>query len=126
MKYKVSLNGKDYEIEVERGEAILVDVQDTPVAVPVASAAPVSAAAQAPMANATPANGEVVEAPMAGVVLNISVSVGQEVQLGDTLCIIEAMKMENEISAPKAGKVIQIMAQKGANVDNGTPLVVLG
>ena len=82
--------------------------------------APVPAAPSAGLAS-----GEVVPAPLPGVVLAVKVSAGQAVKKGDVLCIIEAMKMENEVFAPRDGTVAQVAAVKGANVDTGAPLVVL-
>lgn len=129
MKYKVSLNGKTYEVEVERGEAILVDAYDTPAVsapvAPVASAPAPAAAPAAPAPAAVSAAGEVVAAPMPGNILDVKVSAGQTVKKGEVLVILEAMKMENDIMAPRDGTVVQIVAAKGAKVDTGTPLVIL-
>ena len=132
MKYKVTLNGKTYEVEVEAGKAILLDEYEAyaPAAAPVAAApAPVAApaapaAAPAPAAVAVAA-GEVVAAPMPGNILNVAVSAGQAVKAGDLLVILEAMKMENEIVAPRDGTVAQVVTSKGSVVDTGAPLVVL-
>ena len=65
------------------------------------------------------------KSPMPGVVLKIQVQQGQAVKTGQVLLILEAMKMENEIVAPKDGTVAQIVTSKGASVESGTPLVVL-
>ena len=62
---------------------------------------------------------------MPGVILSVNVSQGQSVKSGQILCILEAMKMENEIVAPRDGTVAQVVTNKGANVDTGAPLVVL-
>lgn len=130
MTYKVTLNGKLYEVAVEKGEAIMVDVTDAVVAAPtVAVAAPVAAApAAAPVAAAAPAAvaaGEVIKAPLPGNVIAVKVSAGQSVKKGDVLCLIEAMKMENEVLAPRDGTVTQVIASKGSTVDTDAPLVVL-
>ena len=129
MKYVVSLNGKDYEVEVEKGEAILVSVTDTPVAAPAAPAAPVAAAAPAAPAAAPAAapvaGGEAVTAPMPGTILSVKVSAGSAVKAGDILVILEAMKMENEIVAPRDGTVAQVVAAQGSTVDTGATLIVL-
>lgn len=128
MKYLVSLKGKDYEVEVERGEAILVSVTDTPAPVAAApAAAPVAAVpAAAPAAAPAPvAGGEPVTSPMPGVILKIAVTQGQAVKEGDLVAILEAMKMENEIFAPRAGTVAQIVAKQGAQLDTGDAIVVL-
>ena len=66
-----------------------------------------------------------VECPMPGKVLSITSSVGQSVNAGDCLLVVEAMKMENEIVAPQAGVVKQILVSQGTTVDTGDVLVVL-
>lgn len=133
MKYKVTLNNRTYEVEVEAGQAMLVDEYEAyapaPVAAPAPAAAPapVAAAPAAASVSAAPAlaAGEVVKSPMPGNILKINVTVGQKVNEGDTLLVLEAMKMENEIAAPKAGTVAQIIVSKGAVVETGAPLVVI-
>jgi glutaconyl-CoA decarboxylase len=62
---------------------------------------------------------------MPGTVLNIPVSVGQAVKAGDTLLVLEAMKMENDIPAPVAGTVAQIVVSKGASVNTGDVMIVI-
>ena len=125
MKYKVTLNKRTYEVEVEAGEAMLIDEYEAyapaPAAAPVA-AAPVAAAAPAA---ASLAAGEVVKSPMPGNILKINVAQGQAVKEGDVLIVLEAMKMENEITAPKSGSVAQIAVSKGQVVETGSPLVVI-
>ncbi|MBV8624950.1 MAG: acetyl-CoA carboxylase biotin carboxyl carrier protein [Herbaspirillum sp.] len=102
-----------------------------PVAAPVA-AAPVAAAPAAPAAAAVP-EGHIVKSPMVGTFYRSSapgapafVEVGKEVKEGDTLCIIEAMKLLNEIDADKGGVVKQILVENGQPVEFGQPLFVLG
>lgn len=131
MKYKVTLNNKTYEVEVEAGEAMLVDEYEAyapaapaPVVAAAPAAAPAAAAPAAP-AGAALAAGEVVKSPMPGNILKINVSNGQKVNEGDVLLILEAMKMENEVVATKAGTVAQIVVAKGAVVETGAPLVVI-
>ena len=133
MKYKVTLKGRTYEVEVEAGEAILLDEYEAiaPSAPAAASAAAPAAApaAAAPAPAAAPVvtgAGEPVNAPMPGNILTVNVTSGQAVKAGDVLCVLEAMKMENEIMAPKDGTVTQVLVSKGANVDTGAPLVVIG
>lgn len=128
MKYKVTLNNRVYEVEVEQGEAMLVNEYELAApaaAAPIAAApAPVAAPAAAPAAGALAA-GEVITSPMPGNILKINVTQGQKVNEGDVLIVLEAMKMENEISATKSGTVAQINVTKGAVVETGTPLVVI-
>lgn len=131
MKYKVTLNNKTYEVEVEAGEAMLVDEYEAyapaapaPVAAAAPAAAPAAAAPAAP-AGAALAAGEVIKSPMPGNILKINVSNGQKVNEGDVLLILEAMKMENEVVATKGGTVAQIVVAKGAVVETGAPLVVI-
>lgn len=128
MKYKVTLNNRVYEVEVEQGEAMLVNEYElaAPAAAPAApAAAPVAAAPAAAPAAGALAAGEVVTSPMPGNILKINVAQGQHVSEGDVLIVLEAMKMENEISATKSGTVAQINVTKGAVVETGTPLVVI-
>ena len=133
MKYKVTLKNKVYEVEVEQGEAMLVDEYDAvapvPVAAPVAAApvaaAPTAAAPAAAPAPAAVAAGDAVKSPMPGNILKILVSQGQQVKEGDVLIILEAMKMENEIVATKSGSVAQILVTKGQVVETGSPLIVI-
>ena len=132
MKYKVTLNGRTYEVEVEAGKAMCVAEYEAyaPAAAPVAAApvaaAPVAAPAAAPAAaGVTVSGGESVNAPMPGNILKVNVSVGQPVKAGQVLVVLEAMKMENEIMAPRAGTVAQVPVTKGSTVDTGATLVVL-
>ena len=111
-KFIVNVNGNSYEVEVEEVGA----AANAPVAAPVAAA---PAATAAPKATSAPvAGGTPVKAPMPGNVLDIKVSNGQAVKKGDVLVILEAMKMENEISAPQDGTVT-VVASKGATVNTG-------
>ena len=118
MKYKVTLNGRTYEVEVEAGKAMLLDEYEA--IVPTAAPAAPAAAAAAPVA------GDAVTAPMPGNILKVNVTAGQAVKEGDVLVVLEAMKMENEILAPKACTVKQVLVSKGSTVDTGATLVVLG
>ncbi|MDD6090175.1 MAG: biotin/lipoyl-binding protein [Clostridiales bacterium] len=129
MKYKVTLNNRVYEVEVEHGEAMLTDEYElaapaaatpaAPAAAPAAAAVPVAAAADGLAA------GEVVKSPMPGNILKINVTQGQKVNEGDVIMILEAMKMENEIVATRSGTIAQIAVTKGAVVETGTPLAVI-
>lgn len=128
MKYKVTLNGRTYEVEVEAGKAMLLDEYEAiapaaPATAPAAAPAPVAAPSAAPAASL--AAGEPVKAPMPGVVLKVQVQQGQAVKAGQVLVILEAMKMENEIMCPRDGWVTAIQAAKGAAVESGTPLFTI-
>lgn len=109
-KYRVTVNGTAYEIELEE----------------LTGAAPApAAAAPAPAPAAAPAGGEQVTSPMPGTILDVKVSQGASVKKGDVLMILEAMKMENEIMCPCDGKVASILASKGMAVESGTLLCVI-
>ena len=130
MKYKVTLNGRTYEVEVEAGKAMLLDEYEAFAPAPAAPAAPAPAAAPAaPAAAPAPvvnlAAGEPVSAPMPGNILKVEVAQGAAVKAGQILVILEAMKMENEIVAPKDGTVAQVVVKVGDKVDTGAALVIL-
>lgn len=130
MKYKITLKGRTYEVEVEHGEAMLLDEYDAIAPAPAVVAAPVATAAAptaapAPAAGAAVAAGTPVAAPLPGNVLSVKVNVGDSVKAGQLLVLIEAMKMENEVFAPADGVVKQILAQKGAMVATGDTLLVI-
>ena len=128
MKYVVTLNGKNYEVEVNETEAVVTNVSDAvyapaPVAAPAPSAAPAPAAPAAPQA--VSASGTQIVAPMPGSIVNINVSAGQAVKAGDVLIVLEAMKMETDITAPCDGVVKQIVTSKGATVNTDDVLLVI-
>ena len=128
MKYKVTLNNRVYEVEVEQSEAMLVDEYElaAPAApAPVAAASPVAAAPAAAAAPVSVAAGEPVKSPMPGNILKINVTQGQQVKEGDVIMILEAMKMENEIVATRSGTIAQIAVSKGAVVETGAVLAVI-
>lgn len=128
MKYVVTLNGKNYEVEVEETDAVITAVTDAAPAAPVAAAAPAApAAAPAPaVAPAAAADGQKVLSPMPGTILSVNVSVGSAVKAGEVILILEAMKMENEIVAPCDGTVKQLAVQKGSTVATDALLAVVG
>ena len=118
--YRVVVNGVEYEVAIEEMSA--TEAKAAPVAAP--AAAPAAAPVAAPAA--APAGGAEVKAPMPGTILSVNVNVGDTVKAGQTLVVLEAMKMENEIVSPADGKVLSVAAQKGSAVDSGATLVVIG
>ena len=116
-KFIVNVNGNSYEVEVE--EVGAEAAASAPVAAPKAIAAPAPKKAAAPVGKGTP-----VKAPMPGNVLDIKVATGATVKSGDTLVVLEAMKMENEIKAPQDG-VVTVVASKGSTVNTGDVLVTI-
>ena len=127
MKYNVKLNGKIYEVEVEKGVASLLKEYDAISAPAPALPAQTQPTAPAPAdaVTATVTKGANVESPLPGVVMELKVSVGAKVKRGDVVLTIEAMKMENEISASKDGTVTAFYVQKGSKVEQGTPIYEL-
>ena len=120
-KFIVNVNGNSYEVEVEEVGAAASVPAAAVVAAPQPAAPAAPKAAPAPQAAVS---GTPVKAPMPGNVLDIKVTSGQSVKKGDVLVILEAMKMENEISAPQDG-VVTVVASKGATVNTGEVLVTL-
>lgn len=112
-KYRVTVNGTAYEIQLEE----LTGAAPAPAAAPAAAPAPAAAA---------PAGGEQVTSPMPGTILDVKVAQGAAVKKGDVLMILEAMKMENEIMAPCGGTIASVSVTKGAAVDSGALLCVIG
>jgi len=125
-RFNVTVNGVSYDVVVEEiGGAAPVAA---PVAAPAAASAPAAAPAPAPAPKAAPAGtaGAVaVKAPMPGTIMKVNVAPGQAVKKGDVLCVLEAMKMENDISAPQDGTVASVNVQKGASVQSEDVLVTL-
>ena len=133
------------ELEIEEGEervritrAVAASPAASHVVLPAALTAAGPAAAPAPVLSAAPpvsaaeAEGHQVKSPMVGTFYRAAspgakpfVEVGDSVQVGDTLCIIEAMKLMNEIESDKAGVVKQVLAENGQPVEFGQPLVVI-
>lgn len=130
MKYKVTLKNKTYEVEVDQGEAMILDEYDAFVPAPapasVAAAVPAPIPAAAPAAAPAAVAGEKVNSPMPGTIVKMNVKAGQTVKSGEVIAVLEAMKMENEIMAPHDATIVQILADVGTKVDTGTPIIVLG
>ena len=128
MKYELTLNGRTYEVEVELAAPMLMQEFQSYAPAPAAPATPAIEAAPAAAPVAAPSvtgDGECVDSPMPGNILKVNVAAGQTVKEGDVLVILEAMKMENEIMAPKSGTVTQVLVEKGATVETGAPLVFI-
>jgi biotin carboxyl carrier protein len=139
--YKLKINGNDYNVNINEveGQEIKLDVNGTPyvvtvdqeikqqkkapVARPVTTAAP--AAGNAPKSAATAA-GAKVTTPLPGTILDVFVNVGDAVKAGQTVVLLEAMKMENNIEADTAGTVKEVKVRKGDSVLEGDVLVVIG
>lgn len=129
-KFKISIDGKEYLVEMEE----IGGVPQTPVAAPAAPTAPVAEATPTPApapaeqtapTTSTPAGSDAMPSPMPGTILKILVNVGDTVQENQPLMILEAMKMENEIVAGKGGTVTGIHVQQGDMVNPGEPLITI-
>ena len=118
-KYNVTVNGTTYEVVVEEvggAQAVAAPVFTAP--------APAAAPAAAPKASSA-AGANAVSAPMPGTILDVKVSVGQSVKKGDVICVLEAMKMENDIPAPCDGVIASVNVQKGASVSANDVIATL-
>ena len=136
-KFSITVNGQAYDVEVEEigGAPVFAPAPvAAPIAAPVAAPAPVAAApapkaaapAAAPAPKAAPVGGEAIKSPMPGTILGVKVAAGQSVKKGTVLLILEAMKMENEILAPRDAVVAAVAVSKGSTVNAGDTLVTLG
>ena len=115
-KYNITVNGTTYEVIVEEaGEVASAPiVASAPVATSTPAATPATPKVTPSVAGAQGANK--ITSPMPGTILDVKVSVGQSVKKGDTICVLEAMKMENDIPAPCDGVIASVSVQKGASV----------
>ncbi|MFW5790162.1 MAG: biotin/lipoyl-containing protein [Bacillota bacterium] len=126
-KFKITVEGKSYEVEVEElgsgntsNPSTAQTIQSTErVQAPAPKKSPASSSKQQPAAT----GGGVVEAPMAGKIIDVKVSKNQAVKQGDLIIVLEAMKMENEIYAPAAGEVTEIMVAADDSVNSGDSLL---
>ena len=118
----VTVNGVAYNVTVEEGTGTAA--ASAPVAAAPAAPAPAAAPA-APAAPAGAAGSVTVTAPMPGNILDVKVKAGDSVKAGDTLLILEAMKMENEISAPQDGTIASVNVRKGDVVNSGDLLCTM-
>ena len=125
-KYIVTVNGTSYEVVVEDADPNATYTKAPEPAQEAPKAAPVAAHAAAPApAPVAAGNGEKATSPLPGTVLKVLAKQGAAVKSGDVLCIIEAMKMENEIMAPCDGTVSAVSVSEGASVNAGDPLFVI-
>lgn len=143
-EYKYKINGKDYTVAIGEIEGNIANVEvngtaykvemekkeeEKPIVKPIARPAaskPAAAPAAQPAAGAAPAGGKGVKSPLPGVILEVKVNVGDEVKKGQTVVILEAMKMENNINADRDGKIVAINVKAGDSVLEGTDLVIIG
>ncbi len=129
MKYNITLNGRTYEVEVEVCQPQLLTEYQAIAPAPVAAAAAPAAETAAPAAPAAApvvaGEGDAVTAPMPGTILKVNVANGDKVKAGTVLVVLEAMKMENEILAPRDGVVSQVVTSKGSTVDTGATLLLI-
>lgn len=128
--FRIVLDGVAHEVEVEEIKSGAAPVAAAPrAAAPAPAPAPKAAApapAPAPKAAAPAAGAEVVAAPLQGTILSVDVTAGQSVKAGQNLVVIEAMKMENEVVAPRDCVVKAVHVTKGATVAAGDALVEIG
>ena len=126
-KANVTVNGKTYEVELDKPAKPAKPEVSKPVSRPAAAAAPAAAPSAAPAPKAAPAAGGAgIKAPLPGVILDIKVKVGDAVAKGQTVAILEAMKMENNINADREGTVVSINVEKGQSIAEGTDIITLG
>lgn len=123
---KVNVNGKEFEVELKKAlKPTSRPIQKVATPAPAAASAPAPAAAPAAPA-AAPGAGTKVEAPLPGTITEIKVNVGDQVKKGDTILVLEAMKMQNNIEAECDGQVTSVLVKQGDSVMEGTALVTIG
>ena len=128
---RITVNGKTYDVQVEElseGSSASVPAAPAPAAAaapaPAAQPAQAAPAAQAPAA--APADGEEILCPMPGTILSINVKAGEKISEGDVIVVFEAMKMENEIKAPRDCTVLSVDVSKDDTVETGTLIATIG
>lgn len=124
-KANVEVNGIPFEVEMQGSSLVEENLPEAPTADAASTAAPAPAPAAAPAA-AGPGAGKGVKAPLPGVVTAVKVKVGQAVKKGETVLVLEAMKMENNITAEADGTVTGICVAAGDSVMEGTVLLTIG
>lgn len=124
---KVNVNGIDFDVELKQpisvGKQMKKVKLEKPVAAPVTAAAPGAAPVPAPV---EAGSGAKVLAPLPGTVTEVCVKVGDAVAMGDTVVVLEAMKMQNNIEAENSGTVTSVLVSKGDTVMEGAPLITIG
>ena len=145
-KYQYKVNGVDYEVEIQEiegttakvsvnGKAFEVELKEpvkattskpAKVVAPVAAAAPAAAPAPASKPAAVAGEGAKVTAPLPGTITEVKVAVGQAVKAGETVIILEAMKMQNNIEAETSGTVTSVLVGQGDAVMEGATLITIG
>lgn len=124
---KVNVNGIDFDVELKQpisvGKQMKKVKLEKPVAAPVTAAAPSAAPVPAPV---EAGSGAKVLAPLPGTVTEVCVKVGDAVAMGDTVVVLEAMKMQNNIEAENSGTVTSVLVSKGDTVMEGAPLITIG
>ncbi len=127
---RITVNGKTYDVQVEElSEGSAVSAPAAPVSAPAPAAQPAQTApaAEAPAAApAASADGEEILCPMPGTILSINVKAGEKISEGDVIVVFEAMKMENEIKAPRDCTVLSVDVSKDDTVETGTLIATIG
>lgn len=126
---RVTVNGTHYEVEIEGGKGAATakpQVAPAPKQANSAQITPATAAPSAPVQRPAAAAAGAIKCPLPGTVLGVKVAVGDTVAVGQTLLVLEAMKMENNIDSDRAGVVKEILVQQGATVMEGDNLIVIG
>lgn len=125
-RFNVTVNGTVYDVVVEETDAgSAAPVEAAPKAAPAAPKAAPAAPKAAPAASSGSAGATAIKAPMPGTIVKVNVNPGDKVSKGDVLCVLEAMKMENDICAPADGVVATVDAKKGATVATDDILVTI-
>lgn len=123
-----TINGQDFEVWIQEEEGPAVRPIQPVAAVPAAPSAPIlTPSTPDPLAVAAQprrmvTGGKTVRAPMPGLIIKILVKPGDQVERGQILCVLEAMKMNNQIRAPQDGVVAEVQAEVGVQVNYGDPL----
>ncbi len=127
---RITVNGKTYDVQVEElSEGSAVSAPAAPVSAPAPAAQPAQTApaAEAPAAApAASADGEEILCPMPGTILSINVKAGEKISEGDVIVVFEAMKLENEIKAPRDCTVLSVDVSKDDTVETGTLIATIG